>query len=341
MSKVISAVLPIAGAVLGSLVLPGVGTAAGIDIGAGAGGAIGGALGGLGSGLVSGGGWKSDLLGATLGGVGGYFGGSSLGALGSGGAAGPASILSNASDPIQAISNAMTATGTDTATDAAQALGYSNTNAMLMAGNPAWLGAGEALQGGVSNATGGVLGNGANVGSFTGTAGATGNAGSLASMLKLAGGGSIGAGTAGGASGLGTLSSLLSLGSGAYGLSNAIQMQQLAKQAGASTQYAPQYAAQLAALEANPSSITSTPGYQSGLEAVERSMAAQGYQGSGNMAAALQQYGGNFFNQQVQQLQSLANPSGAGTALSGAAASNTAASSALAALGYGAAGLGF
>ena len=36
------------------------------------------------------------------------------------------------------------------------------------------------------------------------------------------------------------------------------------------------YAKQLQALEADPSSITSTPGYQAGLDAIQRSMAAQG-----------------------------------------------------------------
>ena len=38
-----------------------------------------------------------------------------------------------------------------------------------------------------------------------------------------------------------------------------------------------------------------------GLEAVRRSMASQGFQGSGNMMAALQKYGGDFYNQYVGQ----------------------------------------
>jgi len=108
-------------------------------------------------------------------------------------------------------------------------------------------------------------------------------------------------------------------------------------------QYSPEYAAMLNNLMKNPSSITSMPGYQAGMDAVERSMAAQGYQGSGNMAAALQAYGGNFFNQQVQQLQQLTSSGAASTAaaLQGMTSGNNAASSALGALGYGIKGLGF
>ena len=67
-----------------------------------------------------------------------------------------------------------------------------------------------------------------------------------------------------------------------------------------------QYAAQLQQLMANPSSITSLPGYQAGMDAVQRSMSAQGYQGSGNMMAAMQKYGQDLYNQQVQTLSSLA-----------------------------------
>lgn len=50
----------------------------------------------------------------------------------------------------------------------------------------------------------------------------------------------------------------------------------------------------------NPADLPNLPGYQAGLEAVRRSMASQGYQGSGNMAAALQKYGGDFYNQEVR-----------------------------------------
>lgn len=50
----------------------------------------------------------------------------------------------------------------------------------------------------------------------------------------------------------------------------------------------------------NPANLTKMPGYQAGLEAVQRSMAAQGYQGSGNMMAALQKYGGDAYQQMWQ-----------------------------------------
>lgn len=51
----------------------------------------------------------------------------------------------------------------------------------------------------------------------------------------------------------------------------------------------------------DPSQVTSLPGYQTGLDAVQRSLAAQGYQGSGNMIAALHNYGGAFYNDAVRQ----------------------------------------
>lgn len=51
----------------------------------------------------------------------------------------------------------------------------------------------------------------------------------------------------------------------------------------------------------NAGDVTSLPGYQAGLEAVQRSMASQGYSGSGNMMAALQKYGGDFYNNAATQ----------------------------------------
>lgn len=73
------------------------------------------------------------------------------------------------------------------------------------------------------------------------------------------------------------------------------------------------YAAQLAALMKNPSSVTSLPGYSfnfgQGADAVSREMAAGGFAGSGNEATALTQYGQGFamntFNQQAQLLAQL------------------------------------
>lgn len=62
------------------------------------------------------------------------------------------------------------------------------------------------------------------------------------------------------------------------------------------------YFEQLQRLQTNPSSITTLPGYRAGMEGVQRSLAAQGFQGSGNMMAALSEYGGDFYLKQMEQL---------------------------------------
>lgn len=119
-------------------------------------------------------------------------------------------------------------------------------------------------------------------------------------------------GNPGGLSGIG---SSLNLATGAYGLFQAQQLQQLAAQRAAMLDpyaaYRSGAAAQLQSLQANPSSITNTPGYQTGLEATQRTMAAQGYQGSGNMAAAVAKYGGDFYQQQLNNLAMLSGASNA------------------------------
>lgn len=51
----------------------------------------------------------------------------------------------------------------------------------------------------------------------------------------------------------------------------------------------------------NPGDVTKLPGYEAGIEAVRRSLASQGFQGSGNMMAALHKYGGDFYNDAVRQ----------------------------------------
>lgn len=67
-----------------------------------------------------------------------------------------------------------------------------------------------------------------------------------------------------------------------------------------------QYRDQLTALSNNPGSIQNLPGYQAGLTAVERKMASQGFQGSGNMMAELANYGQTAYNNQFTQLSNLA-----------------------------------
>jgi hypothetical protein len=85
------------------------------------------------------------------------------------------------------------------------------------------------------------------------------------------------------------------------------------------------------------------PGYEAGLTAVQRKMASQGYQNSGNMLAALQDYGGNFYNNAVTQLGGLAgantNPASAGQlAIQGTSSANDLAGRSMASMGYGIAG---
>jgi hypothetical protein len=113
-----------------------------------------------------------------------------------------------------------------------------------------------------------------------------------------------------GAMPLGSPSSNMTLGTGLYGLAQSENLKrqgQLAsQQADPFGPYRAQYAQQMAALSANPGLITQQPGYEAGLEAVRRSMAAGGYSGSGNMMAALSKYGGDFYNQTMQMYSGLA-----------------------------------
>lgn len=100
----------------------------------------------------------------------------------------------------------------------------------------------------------------------------------------------------------------------------------------------PQYQAQLSALMADPSRITSMPGYKAGLDAVERKMASQGYIGSGNMMAALQEYGGSFFDKEAQRLAMLAGaniaPGGGEVEANALTSAANVSSQALATLGF-------
>lgn len=100
---------------------------------------------------------------------------------------------------------------------------------------------------------------------------------------------------------------------GAYGLlkdkQNRKKIEEMMRLADPQSQYRPEYAAMLRDLMADPSKITSMPGWKGGMQAVQRSMASQGYQGSGNMMHALQEFGGNEFNREVQRLSTLAGGS--------------------------------
>lgn len=150
-------------------------------------------------------------------------------------------------------------------------------------------------------------------------------------------------------SGLGTPGNLFSIASGVNGLQRSRQLQKIAGNAaaaadpwGASGGRA-QASGQLQQLLADPNYVTQLPGYQAGLQAVQRSLASQGYLASGNMMAALQKYGGDFYNNAVNQLGGLAgagvNPgTGAQLGLQGNIAANTLAGQGLYDIG---AGLGY
>lgn len=136
----------------------------------------------------------------------------------------------------------------------------------------------------------------------------------LANAIGANFGGGAGSGVGGIFNGGGPASTALNVGSGIYGLWQAAEMNDLARKAMNKQPYtfdpfgmgqrAP-YAAQLAALMSNPALLEKYPGYQAGLQAVERTQAAQGYLGSGNMMAALSKYGGDAFNQETARLAQL------------------------------------
>lgn len=110
-----------------------------------------------------------------------------------------------------------------------------------------------------------------------------------------------GAGAAGGAGGAG-IPSWLRTGIGGLQLAGGLQQYQAQAERQAQQQ---NYARQMQALVANPSSVESLPGYQAGLRAVQRKGRAEGFGGSGSMAAALAGYGGQQYQQQLANLAAL------------------------------------
>lgn len=123
--------------------------------------------------------------------------------------------------------------------------------------------------------------------------------------------------------GWGSPMNLMQMGSGLYGIAQGRQMKALAQQ-----QIDAANAQRAGVPLPTSQNITQMPGYQAGLDAVQRSMLAQGYQGSGNMMAALQNYGTNAYQtamQNYQNQQQLANSTAGGGANiygSGASMSN-------------------
>lgn len=93
---------------------------------------------------------------------------------------------------------------------------------------------------------------------------------------------------------------------GISGIAQSRNMQDRARQADPFAQYREQYGQRLQRLAEDPSMIENEPGYQAGLRAVQRSMAAQGYTGSGNMMAAIAKYGQDFYERTANRYAGLA-----------------------------------
>ena len=314
----------------------------GFSLGSLAGGLVGFALGGpagaaIGAGLgtkASGGSTEDALLAGGLGYLGGaYLPGMDLGGAAAGAGAAEAAGAGSADAMLAAQTAGFTPAelaGWGGATQAdllgAQTLGFSPAD---LGG---WGGMTAADFGSASSAFGGVP-----VVDAVGvpSAGITGPAATpmdiLRRRMQMLG---MGGGGAGGT--LGMVGGGLNILSGLYGMNAAQQMSQMAQRADPFAGYRPQYAQQLQQLTMDPSRITSMPGYRAGLQAVQRSMAAQGYQGSGNMMAALSKYGGDFYGQEVNRLATLG---GAGIspqiALQGQGMAADLTSRGLASLGYG------
>ena len=235
--------------------------------------------------------------------------------------------------------------------------GGAGIDAMLGAGAGAGAGAGNLLESGWTAADLGGAGTSAMAGLGPDAAGA----GALNSFdlgtnsgLFPAGGGSswlstvgnalkslvpsFGGTTGGTAAGLGSspLGGAMSIGSGLYGMYLQNKQRQMAAQMNPWNVGGGQGAAsdQLRTLLSDPSKIYSMPGWQAGQQAVQRTMGTM--PGSGNMATALQKYGGDFYNNAVQQLSGLAGVgSGNQLQLAGTQGANALASQSLASLGYG------
>jgi len=136
-----------------------------------------------------------------------------------------------------------------------------------------------------------------------------------------------------------------SMGSGVAGLIAAGNLMGAAGQAQRTADpfgpYRSQYADLMSNITNDPSQIQKLPGYQAGLQAVQRSLAAQGYTGSGNMMAAMAKYGGDFYNNAMQLYGGLSgaqfNPaSAAQLGLQGKQSAISLAGNSLNRLGYGA-----
>lgn len=122
--------------------------------------------------------------------------------------------------------------------------------------------------------------------------------------------------TTGASSGLGSSTDWGSLLSGVTGLLQNNQNSSTLNDANAFNAYRPTYAAQLAGLVGNPSSVTSDPGFQAGLgqatNTVQHQLASQGLVGGGTMAGTLSNTANQYTDTYLQNQETmLANLAGA------------------------------
>jgi len=137
---------------------------------------------------------------------------------------------------------------------------------------------------------------------LTGGFGAGGGGSSIQEMLRRQFGNLGAGGGGGGGAGGGGIPSWLKQGLGGLQLAGGLQQYQAQSQRQAQQQG---YAQQMQQLMANPSSVEGLPGYQAGLRAVQRKGRAEGFGGSGSMAAALAGYGGQQYQNQMNTLAAL------------------------------------
>lgn len=177
---------------------------------------------------------------------------------------------------------------------------------------------------------------------FTGFGGGAGVGSEVMGLLKqvLGGGG-------GGSGGLSMMSSLVNAGTGLYGLYQSEQQKKLAKLAAMrSDPWGTSGGRDLAAgqlkgvLEGGSAAYENTPAYRARMQAVQRSMAANGYLGSGNMAVAAANAGTAGYNEYLQQMSGLAganaNPATASTLeMTGTSGANNLAMNSLGLIGKG------
>jgi hypothetical protein len=144
-------------------------------------------------------------------------------------------------------------------------------------------------------------------GASSSASGATGGFfGAGGGLSNLVGGFGAGAG-AGAGWGATNYMGLMGLGTG---IKSYLEGEQLRHSAASADPYAAaraQYISEMQALEANPSSIVNTPGYEAAMTGLQRTLAAQGYTGSGKAATDIASLSGSMYAQRMQQLGALAS----------------------------------